>query len=137
MIREKYTKSATIKDFAKIAEDLNATKSLSMIVQGKLEDGGINKNNAINALKDILHLGKRVSGISMSNKFLITGKKTSEDGLDIYVEDTINFFIDRIKGQFKLDEPPILDSVQEHDRIKGIKTVYRDVQKDIKKVIGK
>ena len=39
LIREQYTESATIKDFGKIAPDLNATKSLSMVVQGKIEDG--------------------------------------------------------------------------------------------------
>ena len=48
-----------------------------MVVQGKIEDGGVDKNKVKKAMRDILHLGKRVSGISMSNKFVITGKKTS------------------------------------------------------------
>lgn len=136
LIREQYTESATIKDFGKIAADLNATKSLSMVVQGKIEDGGVDKNKVKKAMRDILHLGKRVSGISMSNKFVITGKKTSEDGLETFVEDTINLFVDRISGVFKLDEPPILDSVQQHDRITGIKKVYEQVKRDINRIVS-
>ena len=107
-----------------------------MVVQGKVEDGGVDKNKVKKAMKDILHLGKRVSGISMSNKFIITGKKTSEDGLETFVEDTINLFVDRISGEFKLDEPPILDSVQQHDRITGIKKVYEKVKGDIKRIVS-
>ena len=136
LIREQYTESATIRDFGKIATDLNATKSLSMVVQGKVEDGGVDKNKVERAVRDILHLGRRVSGISMSNKFVITGKRTSEDGLETFVEDTINLFVDRISGEFKLDEPPILDGVQQHDRIAGIKTVYEKIKGDINRIVG-
>ena len=44
--------------------------------------------------------------------------------------------MDRISGVFKLDEPPILDSVQQHDRITGIKKVYEQVKRDINRIVS-
>lgn len=136
ILREEYAESSTIKGFAKISNSLNATKSMSFHVKSELKDGGINKKNILDTLQDVLHIGRKTSGLKVSNKFVVKGRTTSEDGLGELVEDSINLFVDRIKGQFSLNEPPILDSVQEHDRRKGITSVYRNKLKEITKIIG-
>ena len=135
IIRDGYADSATVKEVGKLSSALNATKSSYMVFQGELQNGGIRKQSVIDVLKDFAGFGKKITGTPMSNKFVVTGKKSSEDGLANIIDETIDLFVDRIKGEFKLDEPRLLDSVQEHDRIKGMKAVYRTVLKDIRKVL--
>lgn len=135
VIRENFAESATIKDFANIAQNLNATKSLSLIVKGELKTGGLTKNTILQTLHDFLHIGHKTSGLRVSNKFVVTGKQSGDSGSDSMIEETINLFVDKIKGQFVLDEPSIQKDIQAHERKEGIISTYDDKIKEVKKVI--
>lgn len=129
--------NGSIKEFGILANQLNATKTISIVVKSEEEVGGINK---IEALKFIDFFSRFVNSAAYDrrNKLAIKGRKNSiETNEGELVEEDVNFFLDKIKDSFTLDEPNIASDLQPTDRKNGITLVYNRCRNEVTNIVGR
>ena len=101
---------------------MNATKYISIKVGSEEVDGGVPKAKA---LAFVRFFERSVQNfIGRKNKLIIKGRQATMDAEETMIEEGINFFADKIKDFFVLDEPNVATHLQYTDRKNGIMGVY-------------
>lgn len=126
----------SLRNFRELANGLNATKNISIVVKSEEVEGGVTKREV---LRFINFFGSMVTGASFDrkNKLIIKGRKTAA-GLDEgeLVEDDINFLVDKIRDSFILDEPNVASHLQPVERKRGVTAVYERHRHEVANIVG-
>lgn len=109
-----------LKGFAGIANDMNATNSMEITLTSEIIEGGLNKTSLESLLDNIVKVKEMFPLKRFSSRIKVEGIKNSKVNPEISVSEEIDLFLNRLTGSFKLEEPPILDSIQHIDRKKGM-----------------
>lgn len=136
IIRDEYAENATLRDFANISNELNATKSIKFTIKSELKQGGIKKQPLLQIIDKILHIGRNTPGAITSNKIIVKGKQQAEDNPMSLINDNIDLFVNKLKGQFNLDEPPIQENIQAHERKNAMLKIFEEKINQIKAIIA-
>ena len=113
---------APLQDVANLVNSMNATKYISIKVGSEEVDGGIPKSTAL-AFVSLFERGIQYF-TGRKNKLIIKGRQAVMDAEETMIEEGINFFADKIKDSFILDEPNVATHLQYTDRRNGIVEVY-------------
>jgi hypothetical protein len=129
-------REGSLRSFRELANDLNATKTISVVVKSEEIEGGITKREV---LRFINFFGRMITGASFDrkNKLVVKGRKVAaglEEGE--LIEDDINFFVDKIKDSFILDEPNVASHLQPVERKRGITSVYERHCQEVTNILG-
>ena len=133
LLREQM-RTESLSNFAELAVNLNATKTISITVKAEEVSGGISKHEALG----FIHLFETIAqaaGFNKRNKLKYKGKMRSPEYDNGMVEEEVNFFLDKINGYFNLDEPNIATNLQFHDRKQGIINVYTEQIEEIRRIL--
>ena len=136
IIRNEYAQNATLRDFANISNDLHATKSIKLTIKSEAKQGGVYKPSLLQLINNILHIGRHTPGAKTSNKITVKGKQQDNAGQHALINDCIDLFENKLKGQFNLDEPPIQENIQAHDRKNAMLGIYKEKAEQIKSIIA-
>lgn len=134
LIREEMNETA-LGSLRGLASNLNATKDISVILKSEEEEGGIAKKKV---LEIIDFFSKCVTGTSFSrkNKLKVKGRKTNIEGQDTdgLIEENVDFFLDKIRDTFEIEEPNIASHLQVFERIEGIKSVFNKCNSEVSRI---
>lgn len=122
-------------DFAKLTRNLNASRTVSVIVKSEEVEGGLTKREV---LRFIDFFARTITGtVNRGNKLRINGRKRG-DGLDNgeLICDEVDFFLDKLRGSFSLDEPNVASHLQILDRKRGMISVYERHNPEVSRIIG-
>lgn len=127
-------KEASMSEAALLAESMNASKIISVKIEGEEIYGGIPKDKALKVVEFFDRIIRTV-GFNRRNKLEIKGRKELGYMEDALVKEGINYFLDKIKDSFELEEPPIASNPQYYERLKGIKDVYDKHYKEVNHIL--
>lgn len=128
--------NGALEQFGALSRDMNATKTMEIkLTANELEGGGLNKTYILSIYNFFSKLVNKAAFNNRSNKLIIRGIIPSSDG-NTMIEDTVDFLLDRLSGNFKLDEPVVASHPQFIDRKDGILNVYRDKEPLIRNLFG-
>jgi hypothetical protein len=135
LIRNNIERGA-IKNFKALASDLNATKTISVMVKAEEVEGGITKREVLKFINIFSHMNVGAS-FDRKNKLIIKGRKaTANTNEGELVEEDVNFFLDKIRGTFILEEPNVASHLQPTDRKRGITSVYEQYHNEVANIVG-
>lgn len=121
LIRDNIGDSA-IQSVAQLVNSMNATKYFSIKAGSNEVDGGITKEFALRIVRFFDNVVQHFTG--KGNKLIIRGRKELIEVEEAMIEEGINYFADKIKDSFELDEPNVAQHLQYIDRCRGIMEVY-------------
>lgn len=124
--------AGSVQDYAKFAKEINATKSMSIILKGEFGYGGLRKNILMQICDTFERLEQKVAKRNIRNKLIVKGTEDDPDGAK---EAIIDFYLDKIKGYFKLEELEVASHIQVRDRKAGIREVYEILKPSIERII--
>lgn len=110
------------------AKGLKAS-SFKMSFTGEVLDGGLERGGIMGLASSFMSLGQVVPNKRANNYFKVKGTLPNPHNPEVDKEDTVDLFLDRLKGEFQIEEPAIMEGIQYHERKIGIKEVY-DLKKD-------
>lgn len=135
LIRNNIERGA-IKNFKALASDLNATKTISVMVKAEEVEGGITKREVLKFINIFSHMNVGAS-FDRKNKLIIKGRKaTANTNEGELVEEDVNFFLDKIRGTFILEESNVASHLQPTDRKRGITSVYEQYHNEVANIVG-
>lgn len=106
-----------------IGKEMNAS-TVEMSYKGDLYTGGLKRKVISDLAKNMIDLGQVAMGKRSRNSMKITGLMTDPSNPEHQIQEQIDLFMDRLKGSFELEEPAVLENIQFHERLQGIKSVY-------------
>lgn len=129
--------NGALRNFKELANDLNATKTISVIVKSEEVEGGITKREVLSFLGFFTKISTGAS-FDRKNKLIVKGRKTTDNiSNGELVEEDVNFFLDKIRGSFTLEEPNIASNLQPTDRKRGITSVYEQYHHEVTNIVGR
>lgn len=134
LLREEQ-KAGALEQFGKLSQEMNASKTMYIQLKSEELSGGLVKKEVLNVIDFFSRLVNKSSFKPKQNKLKITGLIHS-DGSD-YIEDSVDFLLDRMKGQFSLDEPNVASHLQYSDREKGVINVYMERNAEVTNILGR
>ena len=126
--------NAPIQGIAGLVDSLNATKYISIKAGSEEVDGGIHKTIALGIVRMFDNIVRHLTG--RRNKLIIRGRRELMEIEEAMIEEGINYFADKIKDSFNLDEPNVATSLQYIDRRSGMMDVYDRNHVDVANILG-
>lgn len=126
---------APLQDVANLVNSMNATKYISIKVGSEEVDGGIPKQKALAFVRFFERGVQYFTG--RKNKLIIKGRQATMEAEETMIEEGINFFADKIKDFFLLDEPNVATHLQYIDRRNGIMGVYERNYRTVANLLGR
>lgn len=136
LLQQQVFQDGPIKDFSKLAKDINASKSIGVTLSGETEIGGLAKKKILDIMDNFNSiLPEYVTKGRAKNRLVVHGVYEDEEG-EGEREEIIDFFLDRVTGYFTLEDFTLAKDLQPKERKDGISNVYLTSYTTIANIIG-
>ncbi|MDD4636498.1 MAG: hypothetical protein PHV66_02665 [Bacteroidales bacterium] len=138
LLQQKVIQDGPVKDFSKLAKEVNASKSIGVTLSGKTGIGGLIKKKVIEIMDNFSNIySEHTPKGRARNKLIVYGVYEGEDGEgEREREEVIDFFSDRVTGYFSIEDFTLAKDLQPKERKDGILGVYVSLYSTIAKIIG-
>lgn len=130
--------TGALEDYARLSEEMNATKSMRITLKSDEITGGLSKAQVLNFIRTFGRVQEEAPEIARlkGNQLVVKGRRHSDNNDNDILEETVNFLLDKIKGSFILDEPNVASDLQFWSRHQGITNVYMEKNSYVIEVLG-